>query len=107
GSPRVAQARLRVGPRGRVAARASDPHGSLGHRARRDRGEPHRFGRRTALAGRPGRDVLALLGAVTGAGYYVIGRYVRQTVEIWRYATGVYAVAAAALALLALARSMP
>src|SRR5439155_11684754 len=51
GSPRVAQARLRVGPRGRVAARASDPHGSLGHRARRDRGEPHRFGRRTALAG--------------------------------------------------------
>src|SRR5213594_1545174 len=44
-----------------------------------------------------GGDVLALLGAVTGAGYYVIGRY----------ATGVYAVAAAALALLALARSMP
>src|SRR5438876_1345403 len=54
-----------------------------------------------------GGDVLALLGAVTGAGYYVIGRYVRQTVGIWRYATGVYAVAAAALALLALARSMP
>ena len=56
-----------------------------------------------ALAG----DVLALLGALTGAGYYVIGRRVRQTVGIWRYATAVYAVAAAALALLALARSMP
>src|SRR5882724_1309312 len=54
-----------------------------------------------------GGDVLALLGAVTGAGYYVIGRRVRQTVGIWRYATAVYAVAAAALALLALARSMP
>ena len=54
-----------------------------------------------------GGDVLALLGALTGAGYYVIGRRVRQTVGIWRYATGVYAVAAAALALLALVRSMP
>src|SRR5881296_1956702 len=54
-----------------------------------------------------GGDGLALLGAVTGAGYYVLGRRVRQTVGIWRYATGVYAVAAAALALLALARSTP
>src|SRR3989441_2687665 len=54
-----------------------------------------------------GGDGLALLGAVTGAGYYVIGRRVRQTVGIWRYATGVYATAAAALALLALARHMP
>src|SRR6266705_5160378 len=54
-----------------------------------------------------GGDVLALLGALTGAGYYVIGRRVRQTVGIWRYATAVYAVAAAVLALLALARSMP
>jgi drug/metabolite transporter (DMT)-like permease len=54
-----------------------------------------------------GGDALALLGAVTGAGYYVIGRRVRQTVGIWRYATGVYAVAAAALALLALARHTP
>src|SRR5216117_4439843 len=52
-------------------------------------------------------DALALCGAVTGAGYYVIGRRVRQTVGIWRYATVVYAVAAAALALLALARRTP
>src|SRR5216117_2136487 len=54
-----------------------------------------------------GGDGLALVGAVTGAGYYVIGRRVRQTVGIWRYATGVYATAAAALALLAIARRMP
>src|SRR5256884_5729745 len=54
-----------------------------------------------------GGDALALLGAVTGAGYYVIGRRVRQTVGIWRYATSVYAVAAAALALLALVRTAP
>src|SRR5207244_81937 len=52
-------------------------------------------------------DALALCGAVTGAGYYVIGRRVRQTVGIWRYATVVYAVAAAALALFALARTPP
>src|SRR5690242_2330420 len=54
-----------------------------------------------------GGDVLALLGALTGAGYYVIGRRVRQTVGIWRYATGVYAVAAAVLALLALGYRTP
>ena len=54
-----------------------------------------------------GGDVLALLGALTGAGYYVIGRRVRQTVGIWRYATAVYAVAAAALALLALGSRTP
>src|SRR5437899_10504676 len=58
-------------------------------------------------SGALGGGVLALLGALTGAGYYVIGRRVRQTIGIWRYATAVYAVAAAALALLALARSMP
>ena len=54
-----------------------------------------------------GGDALAVLGAVTGAGYYVIGRRVRQSVGIWRYATGVYTVAAAALAVLALVRSAP
>ena len=54
-----------------------------------------------------GGDALALLGAVTGAGYYVIGRRVRQVVGIWRYATGVYAVAAVALALVALGRGVP
>ena len=54
-----------------------------------------------------GGDGLALLGAATGAGYYVIGRRVRQTVGVWRYATGVYAVAATALALLALPAAVP
>jgi drug/metabolite transporter (DMT)-like permease len=54
-----------------------------------------------------GGDALALLGAVTGAGYYVIGRRVRQTVGIWTYATGVYAVAAVALAVVALGRGAP
>jgi drug/metabolite transporter (DMT)-like permease len=54
-----------------------------------------------------GGDGLALLGALTGAGYYVIGRRVRQTLGVWRYATGVYAVAAAALALIALPAAVP
>jgi len=54
-----------------------------------------------------GGDALALLGAATGAGYYVIGRRVRQTVGVWRYATGVYAVAAVVLALLAVPASVP
>ena len=57
--------------------------------------------------GAAGGDGLALLGAVTGAGYYVIGRRVRQTVGIWGYATAVYTVAAGALALLALVRGVP
>ena len=52
-------------------------------------------------------DALALCGAVTGAGYYVIGRRVRQTVGIWRYVTAVYAVAAGALGLVALVRATP
>jgi len=54
-----------------------------------------------------GGDGLALLGAATGAGYYVIGRRVRRTVGVWRYATGVYAVAALALAVLALPAAVP
>jgi drug/metabolite transporter (DMT)-like permease len=54
-----------------------------------------------------GGDALALAGAVTGAGYYVIGRRVRQTVGVWPYATAVYAGAAAVLALLALTRGTP
>ncbi len=54
-----------------------------------------------------GGDALAVLGALTGAGYYVVGRRVRRTVGIWRYATGVYGVAAAALAGLAFVRAAP
>src|SRR6266480_1162073 len=54
GRPRVAQARLRLGHRGGLAARASDARRSLGYRTRRDRGEPHRAGRRAPLVRRPG-----------------------------------------------------
>jgi drug/metabolite transporter (DMT)-like permease len=54
-----------------------------------------------------GGDVLALAGALTAAGYYVIGRRVRATVGVWTYATVVYAVAAATLLVVALARSIP
>lgn len=54
-----------------------------------------------------GGDVLALLGALTGAGYYVIGRRVRQTVGVWSYASAVYAVAAVALGFVAALRNAP
>jgi len=54
-----------------------------------------------------GGDLLALAGAVTAAGYYVIGRRVRATVGVWTYASVVYAVAALALAAVALSRGVP
>src|SRR6059036_499338 len=54
-----------------------------------------------------GGDALALLGALTGAGYYVIGRRVRQTVGIWSYASAVYAVAAVTLGVVAAFRGAP
>jgi drug/metabolite transporter (DMT)-like permease len=52
-------------------------------------------------------DALALAGALTGAGYYVIGRRVRRTVSVWSYASVVYAVAAVCLGLLAALRDAP
>jgi drug/metabolite transporter (DMT)-like permease len=55
---------------------------------------------RGALAG----DLLALGGALAVAGYVVIGRRVRRAVGVWSYVSVVYAVAAAALALVALGR---
>jgi drug/metabolite transporter (DMT)-like permease len=54
-----------------------------------------------------GGDLLALAGALTAAGYYVIGRRVRATVGVWTYATIVYAVAALALLATALSRAIP
>ena len=42
-------------------------------------------------------DLLALAGALTGAGYYTIGRRARATVGVWTYASIVYGVAALAL----------
>jgi drug/metabolite transporter (DMT)-like permease len=46
-------------------------------------------------------DLLALAGALTAAGYYTIGRRVRATVGVWRYATVVYGVAALVLGVFA------
>ncbi len=54
-----------------------------------------------------GGDALALAGALTAAGYYVIGRRVRATVGVWTYAAVVYAVAALTLAGVALLRDVP
>ncbi|HUL01871.1 MAG TPA: DMT family transporter [Gemmatimonadales bacterium] len=54
-----------------------------------------------------GGDLLAVAGAVTAAGYYVIGRRVRQSVGVWRYVTPVYATAAIALGLAAVAARTP
>ena len=60
-----------------------------------------------ASLGALGGDVLALVGALTGAGYYVIGRRVRQTVGVWSYASAVYAVAALTLGFAAALRAEP
>lgn len=46
-------------------------------------------GRARALLG----DLLALVGAVTAAGYYLIGRRVRQSVSLWPYVAVVYGAA--------------
>src|SRR5213080_2352367 len=54
-----------------------------------------------------GGDALALAGALTGAGYYVIGRRVRRTVGIWSYASAVYAVAGLLLGFSAALRGAP
>src|SRR5216117_1883944 len=54
-----------------------------------------------ASGGALGGDALALAGAVTGAGYYVIGRRVRRTVSVWSYASTVYAVAGVLLGFMA------
>ena len=57
--------------------------------------------------GAAGGDALALAGALTGAGYYVIGRRVRRTVGVWSYASIVYAVAAVSLGFVAALREAP
>jgi len=57
--------------------------------------------------GAAGGDALALAGALTGAGYYVIGRRVRRTVGVWNYASVVYAVAAVSLGFVAALRDAP
>lgn len=42
-------------------------------------------------------DVLALLGAVLASGYYVIGRRLRQRLDLWTYTGVVYGIAALVL----------
>jgi drug/metabolite transporter (DMT)-like permease len=55
------------------------------------------FGRGgTALVG----DLLAVAGAVFVSGYYIIGRHLRQKLDLWLYIGIVYGVAAAAFLLL-------
>jgi drug/metabolite transporter (DMT)-like permease len=51
--------------------------------------------------GAVGGDLLALAGALTAAGYSVIGRRVRQTMGVWSYVTIVYGVAAISLGAIA------
>jgi len=57
----------------------------------------------TALFG----DLLALLGAITAAGYYVIGRRLRQGLGLWPYVALVYGAAFCTCLLLALATGRP
>ncbi len=52
-------------------------------------------------------DVLALLGAVMATGYLLVGRRVRQKVNLWAYITLVYGVAAILLIILALLSGAP
>src|SRR5437016_14560610 len=57
--------------------------------------------------GAAGGDALALAGALTGAGYYVIGRRVRRTGGVWSYASIVYAGAAGSPGVIAALRGAP
>lgn len=52
-------------------------------------------------------DLLALIGAVLVAGYYVIGRKLRQRVETWAYVGVVYGFAALALLISLLVTRVP
>lgn len=52
-------------------------------------------------------DALALVGAVTAGGYYVIGRRLRQTLDLWPYVALVYGACLGALLLMALVLGVP
>jgi drug/metabolite transporter (DMT)-like permease len=52
-------------------------------------------------------DALALVGAVTAAGYYVIGRRLRGTLDLWAYVALVYGACLAALLVLAAILDVP
>ena len=46
-------------------------------------------------------DLLAVIGAVTAAAYYLVGRRIRQQVDLWPYVSIVYGVSLATLLLIA------
>ena len=52
-------------------------------------------------------DALALVGAVTAASYYVIGRRLRQTLDLWAYVALVYGACLVALLGMAFAMDVP
>lgn len=52
-------------------------------------------------------DALALLGAVTAAGYYVIGRRLRTTLDLWAYVALVYTACLVTLLLIAAVIDVP
>jgi drug/metabolite transporter (DMT)-like permease len=52
-------------------------------------------------------DALALIGAVTAASYYVIGRRLRQTLDLWAYVALVYGACLVALLVMAFAMAVP
>lgn len=58
---------------------------------------------RRALLG----DMLAIVGACTAASYYVIGRRLRQTLDLWPYVALVYGACLAALLVMAVALRVP
>lgn len=60
-------------------------------------------GRAQALLG----DGLALVGAVTGALYYLIGRRIRRTLSVWPYVAVVYGAAFVGCVVLAIATGAP
>ena len=61
----------------------------------------------SASAGALLGDALALVGAVTAASYYVIGRRLRQTLDLWAYVALVYGACLATLLAMALAMDVP
>jgi drug/metabolite transporter (DMT)-like permease len=52
-------------------------------------------------------DALAILGAITAAIYYVIGRRLRITLDLWAYAALVYGFCLATLLIIALSMGVP
>ena len=52
-------------------------------------------------------DALALVGAITAATYYVIGRRLRRTLDLWAYVALVYGVCLVTLLVIAVALSVP